>query len=151
MPSPTQHVVLNLRIQADEGGVRISVKSDINWAPAYGRNPDFLFLGVNCKAFKSNIKDTVNAMATTPHQVVTNRIQPVLFEGTSINATFLQAADIRTGVTFVVPATELAPIGEKQIEEFKKRLAAWADGIFRSMVRSIRKKIVITTTDYEEA
>jgi len=141
--------ILNIRVERNETGLRISVQSDINWATVHGRNPEFDFLGIPCVPFKSNIKETVNE-GGRGHQVVVNRNESKLFSGADINATFMQAKNIREGVTFVIPAVSMPPIGKTQMDDFKKRLALWAEDVFRQMVKPVRVKCVITTTDYEE-
>ena len=150
MPT-VQKTILNIRVERNDQGVVIKLQSDIDWTPVKSpRNPDFTLCGVPCHAFMTNLMGKINESGKQ-HKVLVNSPDAKLMDGVNINASFLQAKNIREGVQFIIPPSAMTPSGVTILNEFKNRLKEWATDIYQQQLKSVRVKAVVTTTEYTEA
>jgi len=149
MPT-VQKTILDIRVERNDLGVVVRLQSDVDWLPVVSsRNPEFMLCGVPCRAFLTSLPEKINE-AGKEHKVVLNSPEAKLQIGSAINASFLQAKNIREGVRFIIPPTAMTPSGVSTLNEFKNRLKDWAVDIYQQQLKTARVKAVVVVHEYTE-
>lgn len=144
--------ILHMSIQRLDGAIEVYVKSEIGWEFARSRaDGSYEFCGQTCLKFKAGILAKVDESSGRKHAIVFNDSSKKLFIGENVNGSIIQCSNILDGVLLRFEDSSTTPTSRERLKKVKVELENFTNNYFKNHIKPIRMKVVITTTDYEEA